>query len=104
MTVFGVCWRRFMFGYRSVPPATNCPAGPAWAMIFTASAIVCGVTYSNLGNRIIWFNLRSGSLLLFHLQLRMSRKKAAAFHLVPTRFENGILINSSREVALVIFL
>src|SRR5512138_326567 len=53
MTVFGVCWRRFMFGYRSVPPATNCPTGPASAMIFTASATVCGTWYSNLGSRII---------------------------------------------------
>src|ERR1051326_1989594 len=53
MTVFGIGWRRFIFGYRSVPPATNCPSGPASPIILTASAIVCGVRYSNFGNRII---------------------------------------------------
>jgi hypothetical protein len=42
MTVFGVCCRRFMFGYRSVPPATNCPFIPASPIIFTASATVRG--------------------------------------------------------------
>src|SRR5262245_1376478 len=53
ITVFGVCWRRFMFGYKSVPPATNCASGPAAALIFTASATLRGTRYSKNGKRIM---------------------------------------------------
>jgi hypothetical protein len=53
MTVRGVCCRRFMFGYKSVPPATYCPAGPASPINLTASPMVFGTRYVNFGSLII---------------------------------------------------
>jgi hypothetical protein len=42
-----------MFGYKSVPPATNCPDGPASPIILTASPTVFGARYANFGSLII---------------------------------------------------
>src|SRR5690242_16755161 len=53
ITVAGTCWRRFMFGYKSVPPATYIPAGPASAFHFRASARVAGARYRKAGSRSI---------------------------------------------------
>src|SRR5205809_6253153 len=53
MTVFGSWCRRFMFGYRSVPPATNMPSGPASAFIANASLSVFGCKYLKEGSRSI---------------------------------------------------
>src|SRR5690242_3952706 len=53
ITVAGTCWRRFMLGYRSVPPATYIPAGPASAFHLSASARVAGARYLNEGSRSI---------------------------------------------------
>src|SRR3989442_4441259 len=39
-----------MFGYRSVPPATNIPSGPASPFIFNASRSVVGWRYRNDGS------------------------------------------------------
>ena len=50
MTVFGSWWRRFMFGYKSVPPATNMPSGPASAFMRSASASVFGCRYVKDGS------------------------------------------------------
>src|ERR1044071_4354295 len=72
ITVFGVCCRRFIFGYRSVPPATNWPTGPASAMIFTAFATVRGTRYSNLGKRIIRFTRFAYELLRSQLERRLA--------------------------------
>src|SRR5262245_29323515 len=49
----GACWRRFMFGKRSVPPATSIAFGPSPARIVAASATVRGRRYSNHGSRSI---------------------------------------------------
>src|SRR5690348_8375894 len=51
ITVAGTCWRLFMFGKRSVPPATYMPAGPASTFHFRASASVAGARYLNVGSR-----------------------------------------------------
>ncbi len=53
ITVFGSWCRRFMLGYRSVPPATNMASGPASAFIFRASAMVLGWRYRKNGSRSI---------------------------------------------------
>src|SRR5690348_639983 len=53
ITVVGTCWRRFMFGYKSVPPATYIPVGPASAFHFRASARVAGTRYRKAGSRSI---------------------------------------------------
>ena len=37
MSTLGACWRRFMFGYRSVPPATTIASGPCAASMLAAS-------------------------------------------------------------------
>src|SRR3974390_679245 len=49
--IFGVWWRRFMFGSRSVPPAMSIAAGPSPARICAASATERGVRCSNHGSR-----------------------------------------------------
>src|SRR6267154_2593694 len=50
ITVLGSWCRRFMFGYRSVPPATNIPSGPASLFIRSASVSVRGCRYRNVGS------------------------------------------------------
>jgi hypothetical protein len=52
-TVFGVICRRFMFGQRSVPPATNAASGPSPSTIASASSTVLGRRYENGGRRIM---------------------------------------------------
>src|SRR5690349_24610026 len=53
----GAWWRRFMFGRRSVPPATSIARGPSPARIFAASATVRGARYSNHGSLSISLDL-----------------------------------------------
>src|SRR5438477_11868238 len=51
ITTGGSCWRRFMFGKRSVPPATTTASGPCSASICVASSSDLGARYSKWGRR-----------------------------------------------------
>src|SRR3954463_5058976 len=53
MTRVGVCWRRFMLGHRSVPPATSEAWAPCSARSAAASATVRGAKYWNRGKGIM---------------------------------------------------
>src|SRR5437867_5177611 len=52
-TTFGSNCRRFMFGYRSVPPATSIASRPCSAIALAASASVRGARYVKDGSLII---------------------------------------------------
>src|SRR5437867_4158831 len=52
-TTFGSNCRRFMFGYRSVPPATSIASRPCSAIAVAASASVRGARYVKDGSLII---------------------------------------------------
>src|SRR5579864_2503945 len=58
-------WRRFSFGNRSVPPATNIAREPCSAAICAASRAPVGRRYLNRGSRSIlgrWLDLDQGRI------------------------------------------
>src|SRR5665213_2047798 len=86
-------WRRFSFGKRSVPPATNMARGPSSAAMCAASRAVLGRRYLNRGSRstiqLLWWRLDfDAGRVRDGWEVRRTEPRGFAFRLASQRLDD----------------